>query len=201
MILSVVVPKIQKGQWERIEEEFKFVEYELIISNGKDISKIMDDAKGSFVLFLEEDSAFYPGQLNHSLDIFRQNLSYRKLAMVSSAVDYDSIVEEVGFGYKDKVTMTLTHGDEQYPVSIGYIYGAIIRSSAIRKAISSVNTKKDPLYQSVQLSDFFWSNGLRIELNPGSIYYAPPDSKPIIESYVIKSNAESLKVWQKEFIL
>jgi hypothetical protein len=195
MILSVVVSKLQKSQWERIEEEFKFVDYELIIN--KDPIKAIKDVNGRFVLFLEEDSAFYPGELRNSLDIFRFNKSYRKLAMVASSVDYDSIIEEVGFCYDNKFLPA--HGDVQYPTSIGYIYGSIIRTSALKKAI--IPTAKDALCQSAQLSDFFWSHGLRIELNPKSIYYAPSNYTPDINCYKIKNTSEAVKVWKKEFIV
>ena len=197
MILSVVVSRLQKGQWQRIEEEFKFVDYELIVQ--KDIIKALSEVKGRFVLFLEEDSSFLKGQLDNSLDIFRFNQSYRKLAMVTSTVDYDSEPKPVGFSYKDGVGLSSIHGDTQYPVSIGYLYGSIIRTTAIKKAVLSM--RKDALYQSVQLSDYFWSNGLRIEMNPKSIYYAPPDSKRELKSYKIKKSSESLKVWKKEFIV
>jgi len=197
MILSVVVSRLQKGQWQRIEDEFKFVDYELIVQ--KDITKALSEVKGRFVLFLEEDSSFLKGQLDNSLDIFRFNQSYRKLAMVTSTIDYDSELSPVGLSYKDGVKLSEVHGDAQYPVSIGYLYGSIIRTTAIKKAVIAI--RKDPLYQSVQLSDYFWSNGLRVEMNPKSVYYAPPDSKPELKSYKIKKSSESLKVWKKEFIL
>lgn len=198
MILSVVVPKLQKAQWERIEEEFKFVEYELIVH--KDPIKALELVSGRFILFLEEDSAFTKGELYNSLDIFRFNQSYRKLAMVASAIDFDAIPFRVGIAYDEGVELTTVSGDDQYPISIGYIYGSIMRTTAYRKAILS--HKKDALYKSVQLSDYFWSNGLRVEINPKATYYAPVDAKPTAEdTYKIKANAESLKVWNKEFIL
>ena len=196
MILSVVVPRLQKGQWQSIENEFKFVDYELIIQT--DIVKALKEVKGRFVLFLEEDASFLKGQLNNSLDIFRYNQSYRKLAMVTSSVDFDSELEPIGFTYKDGVALQSIHGDSQYPVSIGYLYGSIIRTTAIKQVVLAV--RKDALYHSVQLSDFFWSNGLRVEINPKAIYYAPPTSKPELKSFQIKKSAESLKVWKREFI-
>lgn len=198
MILSVVVPKLQKAQWERIEKEFKFVDYELIIQ--KDPSKALELASGRFILFLEEDSAFKEGELSRSLDIFRFNESYRKLAMVSSAVDFDGIPYNVGFTYEDGVELTTVSGDDQHPVSVGYIYGAIMRTTALKKAVLSY--KKDALYRSIQLSDYFWANGLRIEINPRSVYYSPVEYTPQEgDTYKIKHNSEALKVWGKEFIL
>lgn len=197
MILSVVIPRLQKGQWQSIENEFRTVEYELIIQ--PDISKALKEAKGRFVLFLEEDASFLKGELKQSLNMFLFNPSYRKLAMVTSTVDFDIVPEPVGFTYKDGVALQSLHGDTQYPVSIGYLYGSIIRTTALKQVVLAL--RKDALYHSVQVSDFFWSNGLRIEINPKSIYYAPPTSKPELKSFQIKKSAESLKVWKREFIV
>jgi hypothetical protein len=197
MILSVVVPKVQKGQWQRIEEEFKDVDYELIVDNN--IVRALERIRSRFVLFLEEDSSFKKGQLNNSLDIFRFNDKYRKLAMVTSPVDFDTIPEKIGFVYKDGVKLEEIHGDSQYPISIGYIYGSIIRTTTIRKAVLSY--RKDNLYRSIQLSDYLWSNGLRIEINPKAVYYAPPNQVQSLESYKIRPTSESLKVWKRESIL
>lgn len=197
MILTIVIPKIQKAQFAQIDEEFKFIDYELIIQ--KDIVKATKESKGRFILFLEENSAFNKGQLNNSLDVFRFNDSYRKLAMVCSTVDFDNIQEPRSFTYNDGIKFAGTHGDTQYPVKIGYLYGSIIRATAMRKVVEIL--KKDAIHKSIQLSDFFWSNGLRIELNPKAVYYAPADYSPELNSYKIKKDAESLKVWKNESIV
>lgn len=200
MIISVVVPKLQKAQWERIEEEFKDIEYEMIPT--KDIGKALTLATGRFIVFLEEDSAFAPGSLRTSLEVFRNNPSYRKLAMVSTTVDYDNLEDRYGFGYDGGVELSTAEdgSEEPYPVSIGYFYGSIIRTTAYRKA--DINLRRDALYRSVQLSDIFWSKGLRVELNPLATYFSPAATIPEpSNAYKIKGNAESLKVWSKEFIL
>jgi hypothetical protein len=200
MILSVVVPKLQKAQWERIEEEFKDVEYEYIVH--KDPAKALTLCSGRFIVFLEEDSGFKQGELRRSLELFRENPSYRKLAMVTTTVDFDCLEGSYVFTYDGGVELSPADnkGDETNPVSIGYIYGSIMRTTAYRKAVLSF--KKDALYRSVQISDFFWSNGLRIELNPKAVYYAPASIKPTAaDTYKIKSNSEAIKTWDKEFIL
>lgn len=200
MILSVVVPKLQKAQWERIEEEFKDVEYEYIVH--KDPTKALALCSGRFIVFLEEDSAFEPGSLKRSLALFRENPSYRKLAMITTSVDYDCLEGRYGFTYDNGVELSPidNDSDESYPVSIGYIYGSIMRTTAYRKAVLSF--KKDALYRSVQISDYFWSNGLRIEMNPTAIYYTPVSTIPTAQgTYKIKSNSDAIKTWDKEFIL
>lgn len=200
MILSVVVPKLQKAQWERIEEELKFVDWELIVQ--KDPEKALRDATGRFITFLEEDSAFVPGSLRKALETFEGNPSYRKLAMVSPGVDYDGIEGRIGFMYDDELNLTNipANSAETYPVSIGYFYGSVYRTTAYRKA--AISHKKDALYKSIQISDYFWSNGLRVELHPVATYFSPAGYNPSAEdTYKIKSNSEALKVWRKEFIL
>lgn len=198
MILTVVFPHLQKAQWERIDEEFKDVEYEIIIQ--KDIQRAINEAKGRFILFMQEDSAFEKGELAESLNIFLDNSSYRKLAMVASGVDFDSLKETVRFSADDgKLSYSPVSGDSRYPVQIGYLYGSIIRTSAIKNIVLA--KRKDAIYRSVQLSDFFWSTGLRIEMNPLSVYYAPSDENHIpSDIYKFKASSEALKVWNKEFI-
>ena len=198
MILTVVFPHLQRAQWDRIDKEFKDVEYEIIIQ--RDIQKAVEEAKGRFILFLEEDCAFAEGELAESLNIFLDNSSYRKLAMVTSAVDFDSVKEPIRFSADDgKLSYSPVSGDSRYPVQIGYLYGSIIRTSAIKNIVLA--KRKDTIYRSVQLSDFFWSTGLRIEMNPLSVYYAPASENHIPSSvYKFKANSPALKVWNKEFI-
>lgn len=200
MILSVVVPKLQKAQWEGMEKELKDIEWELIVH--KDPSKALSLLSGRFVIFLEEDSAFEPGSIRKSLDLFRENPSYRKLAMITTTVDYDCLEGRYGFSYDNGVELSQIGSDNEdsYPVSIGYIYGSVMRTTAYRKAVLS--PKKDALYKSIQISDFFWSNGLRIEMNPSAVYYVPSAIAPTAAgAYKIKSSSESIRTWNREFIL
>ena len=198
MILTVVFPHLQKAQWERIDEEFKHLEYEVLIQ--RDINKAVTEAKGKFLLFLEEDCAFTKGELVESLNIFLDNPSYRKLAMVASATEFDSAPKPLRYSADDgKLGMVDVSGDSRYPVQIGYLYGSIIRTSAIKNIILA--KRKDTIYRSYQLSDFFWSTGLRIEMNPLSVYYAPSEQNHIPgDTYKFKPSSEALKVWYKEFI-
>lgn len=197
MILTVVFPHLQKAQWERIDEEFKHLEYEVVIQ--KDIQKAIEEARGRFILFLEEDSAFKKGELAESMNMFLDNQSYRKLAMITSAIDFDEFKAPVRYSADDgKLAIAPVSGDARYPVQIGYLYGSIIRTSAIKNL--TLSRRKGTVYRSVQLSDFFWSTGLRIEMNPLSVYYAPASAKPADDNYRFKTSSEALKVWYKEFI-
>ena len=200
MILTVVVPKLQKAQWESIERELQGIEYEIIPL--ADEQKALEVASGAFVVFLEEDAGFAPGSLKTSLDVYLQRPSYRKLAMVATPVDYDALDGRYGYSYENSVSLDSIEDNEEdsYPVSVGHFYGSVIRVSALKKHL--INFKRDTIFKTVLLSDKFWSNGLRIELNPESTYYAPQGIKPSHDgAYKIKANSESLKVWQREFIL
>jgi len=200
MILTVVVPFLQKAQWESIDKELDGIDYEIIPL--KDEAKALEVASGAFIVFLEADSGFASGSLRSSLDVYLQRPSYRKLAMVATPVDYDELAGRYGYSYDNDVALEAIDdsGDESYPVSIGHFYGSIIRVSALKKY--AINFKRGTLYKTVILSDKFWSNGLRIEFNPLSTYYAPENhDNRNNEPYKIKSNSESLKVWHREFIL
>lgn len=200
MILTVVVPRLQKAQWESIEEELKGIEYEIIPL--RDEAKALEVASGAFVVFLEEDSGFAKGSLRSSLQVFLDRPSYRKLAMVATPVDYDALEGRYGYTYEGMPVLDtiLDIEEDSYPVSIAHFYGSIIRVSALRKY--PVNLKKETMFKNVIISDKFWSNGLRVELNPQSTYFPPATVKPTPDgAYRIKANAESLKVWGREFIL
>jgi len=200
MILTVVVPYLQKAQWESIDKELKGIDYEIIPL--KDEAKALEVASGAFIVFLEAHSGICPGSLKSSLDVYLQRPSYRKLAMVATPVDYDVLGGRYGYTYEGGVALDTIEDNEEdsYPVSIGHFYGSVIRVSALKKHM--INMKRETMYKTVLLSDKFWANGLRIELNPQSTYYAPNDVKPSIdEAYKIKTNSEALKVWQREFIL
>lgn len=200
MIITVVVPKLQKAQWESIDKELNGIDYEIIPL--KDEAKALEVASGAFIVFLEEDSSFIPGSLKSSLDVYLQRPSYRKLAMVATAVDYDSLNGKYGFSYDNTVFLDSIEDNEEdsYPVSIGNFYGSLIRVSALKKHL--INFKRERMFKTVILSDKLWSNGLRIELNPQATYYAPITvNSSMDEAYKIKSNSESLKVWNREFIL
>jgi len=200
MILTVVVPRLQRAQWERIDEELKDIEYEIIPL--KDEAKALEVASGAFIVFLEEDSGFAPGSLRSSLQVFLDRPSYRKLAMVATPVDYDALEGRYGYSYEGVLALDtiMDNEEESYPVSIAHFYGSVIRVSALKKYL--VNLKRETMFKTVLISDKFWSNGLRIELNPGSTYFPPATVKPTPEgAYRIKANSESLKVWNREFIL
>ena len=200
MILTVVVPRLQKAQWERIEEELKDIEYEIIPL--EDEAKALEVASGAFIVFLEEDSGFAPGSLRGSLDVFLARPSYRKLAMVATPVDYDSMEGRYGYIYEGSAILEtiLDSEEDSYPVSLGYWYGSVIRVSALRKYM--INMKRLTMFKTVLISDKFWSNGLRVEINPKSTYFSPATGNSAAgDEYRIKANAESLKVWSREFIL
>ena len=200
MILTVVVPFLQKAQWESIDKELQGIDYEIIPL--KDEAKALEVASGAFIVFLEADSGVAEGSLKSSLDVYLQRPSYRKLAMVATPVDYDALEGRYGYSYENGVSLDaiMDNEEDSYPVSIGHFYGSVIRVSALKKHM--INMKRETMYKTVLLSDKFWANGLRIELNPQSTYYAPNDVKPSIDgAYKIKTNSEALNVWQREFIL
>lgn len=202
MTLSVIMPKLQKAQWARIDEELKDIDYELVIDT--DLSQAIKRSKGSFLTIIEEDSAFTKDSIRKSVEIFVEKPSYRKLAMVSPVIDFEDMEMTTTFTYGDHDGELLgiipPSSTEPHAVRIGYMMGAIIRTSSIKKA--KLNYSKNALYLSAQLSASLWARGLRVELNPSSTYYAPCSFSPVDqEQYKIGKENAAIKVWHKEFII
>lgn len=199
---------MQKAQWERLDEELKGIAWEIIPVDSP--VSALELIRGRYVVFMESDSAFESGSLRNALSAFEDNPSYRKLAMVSPAVDFDNYPDRISFFYDNGLGIAEIGDSEEgnSPVSIGYFFGSVIRVTALKKIIDKLNFKKDPISKSVQISDVFWSNGQRVELCADATYYASPafplpdlDDMLHNDNYRIKAKAESLKVWNKEFIL
>ncbi len=206
VILSVVVPRVQKAQWEGLEKELKGIEWELVPANSPQTA--LELISGTFVVFMEEDSSFEPNGLREALNAFTSNPSYRKLAMVSPSVDFDNMNGRVGFSYDNHLDWDFIGDSEEgnSPTSVGYFYGSIIRVTSLKKIANQISFKKDDLNVSLQLADAFWSTGQRVEICADHTYFAPVQRKLLLDDdnfkdYRIKSNSESLKIWKREFIL
>lgn len=156
-------------------------------------------AKGSFVCLLEKDSAIERQSIINNLKIFTDNPSYRKLAMVSSTVDFEDIGENLIFSWNDGVKGY--HASQLHSIRdcrIGYVPGAIIRRTSLLK--SNLEHILDPLRLTADVSFDFWSRGLRVSVNPESIYYAPIQNKKINYKDKFLPNENVIKIWEHELI-
>lgn len=179
-----------------LERELKDVEHEIIRNTW---SRGLLKARGSFVCLLEKDSAVEKNSIVHNLRIFTDNPSYRKLAMVSSTVDFEDIGEKLIFSWNDGVKgYHASQLRSMRDCRIGYVPGAVIRRTSLLK--SNLDHILNPLRLTSDVSFDFWSRGLRISVNPETIYYAPIGNKTKNYKDKFLPNENVIKIWEHELI-
>jgi hypothetical protein len=170
-LLSVIVPKDERLQ-EICKSELKGLDYEVIsTSNWKDGLK---HATGEYVAFIEAGSDISEGYFWDNLRIFTSQPSFRKLAVVGSAIS-DGEHQSPLFGYLlstqgSKVEALPSHlqsSSNPYAAQIVYLPGAVIR----RSVLAGFTFSKDLLVDSVRLSLQLWATGSRVYLNPNTTYF------------------------------
>lgn len=165
-------------------------------------SKGILKAKGSFVCLLEKNSAVSPGSIKKNLEEFISNPKYRKLAMVSPRIDLPTFKDAGSWTYESGLALIpRPTSNEFHSTRIGQAHGAIIRRSSLLKA--NLPYKMHPHAFSLALSLYFWENGLRIALEPSSIYYAPENvsySRRMKPKPLPVPSDNVLNMWQREWI-
>lgn len=195
MLLSVIVPRLSKGVKSMLERELKGIDSEIVRatwSNG------IKKAKGDFVCLLETDSAVERNTIRDNLEAFTSNPSYRKLAMVSPRVDLPDASKPISWTYSNGLaalteqTSQLTHA-----VRIGNVPGAIIRKSSLLKIDPDLTGH--PWALSLTFSVECWKRGLRIALNPETLYYVPEGYR-YKKGKATKPDEDVLRIWDREMI-
>lgn len=192
-MLSVVIkddnePQVTRLTYENLWRELKGIpNTEIIIA--KDWFSVLPSIKNIFVCFVEADCLVNSGYFSSQIGLFKKNPLFRKLAMLSSAVAVNqwvtrfygySIEKHVIDGYsklempfiepvKDKKSKNV------YPVQIGYLPGAIIRTAMLRSLLEEVDISSrdaDLVHLSTEVSLGFWSqgDGNRVHINPNTTY-------------------------------
>lgn len=198
MLLTVIVPDKQPGMARMLKKELGGIDAEVIKTSW---SRGLLKAKGSFVCLLEKNSAVSPGSIKRNLSEFIENPKYRKLAMVSPTVD-PAEGEPHSWTYDHKGLGSMNPASSSFhSVRIGNAYGAIIRKSSLKQARVPLKMRPDTF--STYLSLYFWENGLRIAMQPESVYYAPENVSykrrlnPRRESQLSETVWE---MWEREWI-
>lgn len=193
MIVSVITP--DESLKKIIEADLIGIESEVIIA---DWHKGFPKASGQFIYFLEKDSDYRGGLFIRGLLNMVIKSSFRKLAMVSPAVE-ELARDRTVWGYKcdDGVSVvTRQPGDSIYPVQVGYIPGSIIRTSALEANPFDLN---GPMLQnSVEFSVKLWSKGLRVHLDPRMIYQVDKMDSQIFKK--VSVSKEVRLIWHRESI-
>lgn len=179
-----------------LERELKGIDHEIIRNTW---SRGLEKARGSFVCLLEMDSAIQQGTLIDNLKVFTDNPSYRKLAMVSPTVDFDEIDQPLIFSWNNGTKgYHATQLKSMRDCRIGYVPGAIIRRTSLLK--SNRDHILNPLRLTTDVSFDFWSRGLRISVNPETIYFAPVKSKKKNYKDKFVPKDEVIAIWEHELI-
>lgn len=177
-------PSVVKYTYEQMFKEVKDIpDVEILVQPTWDVSKV----KNLYVCLLEADCLVNSGYFTSMLGLFQKNKMFRKLAMLSSSVAVNqwhnkfygySIEDEYADGVvpiRDKKSRAV------YPVQIGYIPGAIIRTKMLQEAIKedgySDSWEDDLVFLSVQLSLCFWrqGDGNPVHINPNTTYVTTED--------------------------
>lgn len=138
--------------------------------------------KDRYICFLEPDCLVNSGYFASQLGLFKKNPMFRKLSMLSSAVAVNDWSNKfygysLGNNYTDGVLPVREKKSKAvYPVQIGYIPGAIIRTNMLRTAMQDLKVNNswedDLVFLSTQLSLAFWrqGDGNPVHINPNTTY-------------------------------
>ncbi len=180
-----------------LERELDGVDSEVIVADW-DVGILF--AKGDFICLLEADSAIDKGSIVNNLKVFTENPSYRKLAMVASPIDDPSCSGTVFSFTEDARRRFINTSESVHAVRIGSVPGAVIRRSSLLKIAPEIG--QNPLDLTMQVCLAFWEHGLRILLNPDSLYYAPDTfvGVQVAHEPVWTTLPQVLSAWKREMI-
>lgn len=196
MLLSIICPRVSKGIARMLERELDGIHYEIIRNTW---SRGLLKAQGNFVCLLETDSAVENGSIRKNLEVFTNNPSYRKLAMVSPTVDFIDIEEPLIFSWNDGLKgYHASQLKSMRDCRIGYVPGAVIRRTSLLK--SNLDHIANARRLTTDVSFDFWSRGLRISVNPETVYCAPERAK--YKNYKDKFTPDErvIAIWEHELI-
>lgn len=179
-----------------LERELDGIHYEIIRNTW---AKGLEKAEGNFVCLLETDSAVEKGSIRKNLEVFMENPSYRKLAMVSPTVDFPDMEENLIFSWNDGLKGY--HASQLKSLRdcrIGYVPGAVIRRTSLLK--SNLDHILNPQRLTTDVCFDFWSRGLRISVNPDTVYCVPEKSKYKNYKDVFIPDESVIAIWDHELI-
>jgi hypothetical protein len=191
MKLTVIVPDERPGMQRMLERELQDIDGEVIYDSWR---SGLEKARGDFVCFLEFDSAVQPGSIRRLLNVFARNSHYRKLAMVSPMVEFDDmpnpLAMRVGGG------LGLAGSTEPHACRVGCTPGAVVRKSSIKKFPPDNEFGAQVISEKTSID--FWENGLRVMVDPQSVYYTPQQFSDEVEP--IAPSEALMSLWNRECI-
>lgn len=202
-------PNVIKLTYENIWRELKDIpDANLIVANSW-----LDtlDTKDRYICFLEADCLVNSGYFSSQMGLFKKNPMFRKLSMLSSAVAVNDWQNKfygysLGNNYADGVIPVRDNKSKAvYPVQIGYIPGAIIRTNMLRDALKTIDAKNswedDLVFLSTQISLAFWrqGDGNPVHINPNTTYVTTEEYVNDIGEFELEAK-DLVEMFKKESI-
>ncbi len=204
-------PNVIKLTYENIFRELKDIPDAslVVVKNWTDAI----DTKDRYICFLEPDCLINSGYFASQLGLFKKNPMFRKLSMLSSAVAVNDWHNKfygycLGNGYIDGVMPVRDKKSKAvYPVQIGYVPGAIIRTNMLREALETLadenmsELEDDLVKLSTELSLAFWrqGDGNPVHINPNTTYVTTEQSVNDVSKFDSKG-ADLAGMFKKESI-
>lgn len=191
-MITVIIPRTEEPkvvlmtQENLIKELYPLQDSELLVEDSwwQGLQKV----KTPFVCLVEPDCVVSSGYFASNVGLFQKNPYYRKLAMVSSAIGVRNFGNRIfnyemqqteWEGFEDDIQTKEQigankekHSSSLYPAQIGFVPGAVIRTSALLE--HAKDFAKLPTHNlvefSARVSFKFWESGRRVEVNPNSTY-------------------------------
>jgi hypothetical protein len=185
---------VTKLTYENVWKEVKDIPgVELVVREHWEV-----DSKHLYTCWLESDCLVGSGYFETQLGLFKKNPMFRKLSMLTPSVSVNDWANKF-YGYSsdsvwsDEIhkVQTKNHfikpnkerkSTAPYPVQIGYVPGAIIRTPMLIKALRECDFnnswEKDLVYLSMKLSFAFWrmGDGNPVYVNPNAAYCTTDDT-------------------------
>lgn len=200
--ISVIIPlspeAVLTEEWCR--DELEGISHEIIIAPDWRTGYL--GTKGEFVCFMERDATLSKGYFKELLKVYRENPTFRKLAMVTPTLGVNAWETKI-YGYLLTSTSVMPSriksSSEGYLIQVGFIPGAIIRRSALGKVAPQ---DEDVLTESVNVSVYFWNHGQRVLIHPGVTYVSTYEKLDIpfnVDPPSLELQ-ETMTMWKREMV-
>lgn len=190
-MLSVILPRTDEPKV--IQFTAECIQRELSVIRGAELLLVdsweqgVKMAKNNYVSLVEPDCTISGGYYASNIGLFEKNSHFRKLAMVSSCLGvrnwgnriYNYHVDMEPFDDKDESVQIRQYqvypnrekvSTQLYPVQIGFVPGAVIRTGSLLGIMPKVKFSKDLVKLSSDISFAFWASGRRVHSNPNTTY-------------------------------
>ena len=197
MMLTVVIDQPTKEQLDRLKFELKSIEHTLLTCSAWEHAIKVADS--DYITFIENDSDISDGFFKDNLHLFKSKPLFRKMAMISAAVDESGTIN-YGYFFSNKTIFPshLPSSSRPYAIQAGFLGGSIVRTRVAR----SVGYKwlNKPVIDSANMSLAFWRRGNMCYINPKTIYMTPSDGVSVPRDYEGVISPEVMEVFKRELV-